>query len=63
LEINANVGGRTPLACLAPPDAIVVFLEIADVGIARILDLGFCLPFGKAVPTGNWLIGIFLIRR
>lgn len=62
MEIDADVGGRTTLAGLTAPDPIVVLLELVDISVARIFNLGFRLSLGKAIPTCNGLIGVVLIR-
>ena len=59
MKIEADVSGGATLARFAAPDAIVVFLEIADVGITCIFNLGFRLTLGKAVPTSYRPIGVF----
>jgi hypothetical protein len=60
LKIDAHGDGRTTLAGLAAPDAVVIFFQVGDFGVARLLDFRFGLALSEAITSSDRCVGIVL---
>lgn len=54
LEIQAHINGLPAFHGFATPDALIVLLQITDIGVATRFDAGLGLAFSKAVGAGHW---------